>query len=799
MARQILSLALVFLLVFPLVVGVPTARACGPFFTETAFILRLHPDFPLASFATGQLGILQSTYARSYLVVAYRRLNGWALTPFEQASAVALWERRRHYSLFASSSEQELSAQWILARRQYAGGQDAIEIDRYRKQWQGDKAWEFFSYENCLPDAFRTAVETLKNRATQFGPESEALQSWIRTQDLVFSYCGAGQAQHANKALAPLPDSAPALLRADYRYQTASLHFYSGDFTAAEEEFTAIAADKDSPWHDVAALLVARCRIRQATLEDENDEDRQSDLQDADDQIEQILKTSGNRAIRASAQRLLGFVAYRLRPREYFAELAARLSAKGEIDSLGDAVGDFTLLMDKDLGDSTESSSEYRAKLFATAFSATEKKDKNDLVDWLITFQSKDPAASAHAFRRWRETQSLPWLLAALAHTHGPSPNAKALLAASTGVNVSSVAFASIAFHRNRLLAETGRNDEARANLDAILRTKPGKFPGSTVNLLLALRARLATSLDDWLRHATRVPALVSSSMEDDESPFELEPGEGLPDSLDAAWKDRLSGRPRFDADAAIQLTETIPLDLMVQAAKKSILPDPLRASVTQAAWAHAVLLGRRDIALDLLPQMTKFFPQRAKELEMYRSAASPEEARFAASLAILESPGWRPFVEAGTGRETAEYWKIDSYRDNWWCASPAPEIGGWTYVNYYALRNTMSEPLQALYPQRRIEAPQFVDAEARKQAAEEHQALAAAGDALGVLGEVVLAWARAHQDDPRVPEALHYVVRSYRYGCYEKDEKNYSKLAFDLLHKRYPNNEWTKKTPYWY
>jgi hypothetical protein len=41
--------------------------------------------------------------------------------------------------------------------------------------------------------------------------------------------------------------------------------------------------------------------------------------------------------------------------------------------------------------------------------------------------------------------------------------------------------------------------------------------------------------------------------------------------------------------------------------------------------------------------------------------------------------------------------------------------------------------------------------------------------------------------------------VRASRYGCTESTGENYSKQAFELLHKRYPESQWTKKTPYWF
>jgi hypothetical protein len=36
----------------------------------------------------------------------------------------------------------------------------------------------------------------------------------------------------------------------------------------------------------------------------------------------------------------------------------------------------------------------------------------------------------------------------------------------------------------------------------------------------------------------------------------------------------------------------------------------------------------------------------------------------------LLKAPGAQPFVGSGYGRYTKELDKIDSFRDNWWCAS---------------------------------------------------------------------------------------------------------------------------------
>jgi len=71
-----------------------SAFACGPFVLETVFVHTVHPDFPLAHFASGRLGMVQPTYARSYLYVAYRYLEGAPFTPDEQKALTELWKDR---------------------------------------------------------------------------------------------------------------------------------------------------------------------------------------------------------------------------------------------------------------------------------------------------------------------------------------------------------------------------------------------------------------------------------------------------------------------------------------------------------------------------------------------------------------------------------------------------------------------------------------------------------------------------------------------------------------------------------
>jgi hypothetical protein len=133
------------------------------------------------------------------------------------------------------------------------------------------------------------------------------------------------------------------------------------------------------------------------------------------------------------------------------------------------------------------------------------------------------------------------------------------------------------------------------------------------------------------------------------------------------------------------------------------------------------------------------------------------------------------------------------------WCAFATEPKDNYYGQNYYRMFITLSSPLQEVYPESKSPSPNFLTEEQRASASRELSGLEAQLGARNWLGKLAIDWANAHPDDPRVPEALHLVVRAIRYGCTDSSPENYSKPAFTLLHKRYPDSDWTKKTPYWF
>ena len=62
------------------VLSAPAIYGCGPWFDEAVFIPGGAPQTSQSEFASGKLGIVLPSMRRSYLIVAYRYLNGMKLT-----------------------------------------------------------------------------------------------------------------------------------------------------------------------------------------------------------------------------------------------------------------------------------------------------------------------------------------------------------------------------------------------------------------------------------------------------------------------------------------------------------------------------------------------------------------------------------------------------------------------------------------------------------------------------------------------------------------------------------------------
>lgn len=353
------------------------------------------------------------------------------------------------------------------------------------------------------------------------------------------------------------------------------------------------------------------------------------------------------------------------------------------------------------------------------------------------------------------------------------------LLKAADKVKPDAPGFASVSFHSLRLMMASGKKQEARARLDAVLSHGGRAWLPATRNLFLALGLRLARNFDELLQYAQRV-SLGTTFDEDDQE---------LPDLT------QVKATVLFDVDGAKVLNREIPLALLRQAATSDTLPAHLRREVAIAAWVRSVVLDNKVMGKEMVPILEGLAPELKESLHAYVSAESPEARRFAAVFLILKSPGLRPVVNAGLPRRTLMD-KIDNFRDNWWCPlDPAVK----PITEHSVLMEKEARFRGALSVDTNPETWEFFDEAQRTAAKAESARLSASGAGPNYLSRQVVEWVKRNPGDPRAAEALHLAVRSTRYGCTDQETTKFSKAAFQLLHKQYPNSSWAKKTKYWY
>ncbi len=770
-------------------------RACafGMFVPYPVFVNTLHPDLPIGPYTRGNLGVIQPSYGSDYLYVAYRTLVG---QPVQPAEVEALWpddERITGPERVTTGEAQQPEAptnwenEWIAA----AGGVKPVpswtygipfgvvpEAGVYIEFSLGDGNSQLISqYLNCPQDAFHEALNTLRLRTKQFGESNPVVQNWIAAQHAVFGNCDEGEGRVPDD----LPSSAPAIARADRAYQQAAACFYAEKYDEAIARFRAIAQDISSPWSTLAPYLVARALVRKASVIPKFGADL-TVLGQAETQVNAVLADPRLAPYHHAAARLRGLIEFRLHPETRLAELGVALMQKPADPDLAQDSIDFYLLFDSTAGSSFFPQVGPLGLDFYTKHA--ENRAKSPLLDWMMTMRVDGAAAYQHSLEQWNATHSPAWLAAALTKAAPNSPQLADLVAAARRLPRSSPAYASVTFHDLRLLVLQDKRGDARerlARLD-IKHLGPGNAatPISTVNLFRALQFKLARNLDEFFANATRVPATITTANSGQQFP-----AGDLPNAY--ASYDETS--PRFDVDALAVLNNFLPVAMLAKAVDSPALPDQLRGRVAIAAWTRATLLGKADVARSLAIAVGSYVPALKANVEAYNLAATPEERRFVAAFAALHFPGLRPYVT--TDERFTPIGEIDGFRENWWCAD------GPFCREIVSLQ--IPEPIGGIYPESQVKPPAFLTANEREEAAQELRQLQQIGSGPDYLSKEAVTWAGAHRADPHAPEALALAVRSTRFGRTDKDTGKYSRAAFELLHRRYPQSTWAQQTQYWF
>jgi hypothetical protein len=387
--------------------------ACGPFFDQTTFTYSVHPDFPFEDYAKGNLGIIQPTYARSYLYVAYRYFAGTGFDQEEQKAIASMWADRLNFSWEIDGTDW--IKQWTDARSKVPNVGQSPEIKVY-SEINGD--W-WIDYLNYKEDAFVTAVKTLNDLIDKFGADNPVVLDWVQAQDKVFSNSSkpdySSNTPQVNTPSIPdpaKPDADP-LIKAHRAYQIASANFYANKYDEAEKMFREIANDKSSPWSKIAPYLVARTLIRKATLTMKPGLVDIGTFTQASEELNDILSNNSMSEIHPAAKKLLSFITFRLDPEGTLQELEDSIIKKGQGEGLRQQLDDYTRLLDSFLDKYSYIEEAEKLKNASQYFTDLSGIREQDVTDWIITFQFQGDSWLNHAIDKWSKTSSLPWLVSA--------------------------------------------------------------------------------------------------------------------------------------------------------------------------------------------------------------------------------------------------------------------------------------------------------------------------------------------------------------------------------------------------
>jgi hypothetical protein len=687
-----------------------------------------------ATYATGTLGVVKPTFPRLALVQAYRVLT--RLPPI-RAGAYAPVDQPT-----VNGNGEGL---WLALRERVQGPLDPNERSRavQSERRVGDFQW----FTNCTTGTYATAARALDARIAQYGLQSREVSDWLRAQIAVLHNCGDGDLELPQ----PAPTWADRALQADRAYQLASAYFYSMHYPDALDRFQKIAADAGSPWQPYGRFLAARSLIREATIFEQGDR-RKDFLSRAERELTAVLDDPAARPVHESARGLLTFVAARLRPLARVHELSAVLRTTPE-PSDRDLI-DFRLLMDAYVGDDV-------LRSFDPGRSVEELRQDDDLIDWLLASKGVADDSEAHALRRWRDTHSVPWLMAALWRIGPQNPEARAVLDAAAAVPRTSPAYATLSFFRVRLLLQRGERTAARAALARLPTTTGPGIDQETVNLLRAARVATADTFDELLSNAARRLVLKDDPPRD----------------------------PVLGDDAARIFDRGLPLTRLADAAESPRLAGNLRGQLAVAAFTRAIVLDRPEIADRMAAVLRTQVTETRAEVTRYFAATEPLARRHAAILLLQRIPRMTTAIDGElTGldlvvRTTSHLAHYPN--DAWWCTARPDSTSG---------------EVTLLGDGTRVAPPVFLSSAERASVEEERKVLKAAGAGREFLAREALAWSMAAKDDPDVPESLARAVHGWRLSiCPAASDPMLPKRAFTTLHHAYAKSSWAAQTPYWF
>lgn len=794
--------------------------SCSDNAQESGFGAVTYPDMPFNNFAAGHLGVITPHLATSYLTVAYRYLNHLPLNAAEQTDVLNVWHDyflaqsaypQPVYSLadtidkFCSYTDQFVNEpinsdnltqfitttinqykayfNWREYRLSVLDLPTKLPIPKPRENseyWTYDihsfysalafkednideiNAGPGFNYLVLATErlhAIKDALDKQKDNKpenTETPTVKEELSLWIKAQQQIFMRT-MESSKKARELLAKLPENVPPLIKDDIQYSIAASYLYDGTSEGAKtaaQKFAILANSTTYPWHDwvnylqYRALNISVNYMLQSndadTLCAENTTCRSLAKQSYEGMLD-LSKNATNLQIKEAATDYADVILMRTK---WTAEKA------------------FNALLHKSL---THIDQKDFANLIALSNNAAADRS-TEISLWLNNvmnlrnYQSSKSSTFNDAYNYWQNNpQNLAWLWLAVytikyADTHQQSALTKAVLnvprqdPAFVPLRVALIThFASINNPALDASQKRGIINDTLAELSV-----GGDF--RTTTLLLNIRAKLATSVTDFIDHAFFYPK----------------------NKLLACRHKKL---PKYGDNYIVKNAATminmLPPSLLMELAKMPNMPDNYRPVLYANLWVRSILFNDKKLEDDVSKYAMEYNPVLTETIRKMEKSTNPDKKKTLFLKALLHYPSLSPMINL----KLYETWQSnDSERLN--NIVLHPEDLNTTYHHWLWAR---------CGKECKTSPPTFLTKAQLKEYQAQSLQINNLDSATSYISDSLVLLANRYPHDQQYAELL------ARFIQYTKYTSGGSKKAFIALKKIYPNSHWTKNTKYYY
>lgn len=732
----------------------------------------------------------------------------------------------------------------------------------YKLLWEKVLAVMGISKERLISGAghYDTALEILGQIRTGLAENSDYQKTWAENQERVFS---AGYA--ADKDTPPIEPTGlnlPKRAHGDFLYQSASWHFYKGEYDKALEIYRKIEKIKDAPIRGYASYMVMRI-LNNSGKKAEAYELSEKILSDNALKYVHVLTANYRFVImyydgppEASEKHLRwlsGIV--RVNPASA-SELELRVSdyydALEQLASYLLLYAPQTYSVDWWLIDEPGMPENGRQAAFSPGMQSVIKvASKDELIDWMQSLTAYNVFATdwlwalheqdnaywkqnrkivTHAWNRWKKGDGGEWLQIAAQRVHPEDELAAEILKAS--MPFFSAEWKKETKHYKNWLFELWEND---------IRILIGRNEFREAMSLISNHHDFGSlpyyrwSWNDSSRHAECLSKvlrwLVYTGQTDSareclskilyKYPNSFKEWQAL---LAKSWEEMpLSYHNEYNCTLWDGIINVLPTKALYDLADNQDVPESERALFIRSAFTRAIILGYGNDILEKYAVLAAKLHPSIKE-QIISSVANHD--RNDCIDLLLRMPRFRPVPNKG-GRDVnidenamKNMTAIDVYNhndNNWWCRyefkSAEEQIIGLAII----IPETFNTDMFRTSGKDNIEFKPYIEKQKsflslhpynKMIDMNEIAALEAVPAAPQFLSEAVIEresrfyWKFWQSEKTRNKHAanLHYAVRTTRYGCDRCGSHTaYSKKAYRILHKQYGKTTWAKITPYWF